>query len=225
MTESSETLEMNCEGLTPEQVGAEIRRQAELLQDGQACRLVALQPESVGIGAALETEAVFSIDGSVGDYGCMLNQGADWEIDGNAGHCVGHSTHAGRVLVRGTAGDFVGAYSLGGFVAVLGRAGNHCGYALDGGEVLIRSVVGDAAGAAMRGGVLVLANGAGEQLGKDMKGGVIFLRGQAKSVADEARLVRIKDADALRLSLLLARAGISGDAKEFRLYMPRKRES
>lgn len=214
---------MNCEGLGPEQVAAEIRRQAELVQEGQTCRLVSLNAESVGVGAAFETEAAFAVAGSVGDYCCMLNQGADWEVEGDVGHCLGHSTHSGRVLVRGTAGDLVGAFSLGGFVAVLGRAGNFCGYALDGGEVLIRSVVGDAAGASMRGGVLVLANGAGEHLGRGMEGGVIFLRGQAKSVADEVRMVRIKDADALRLSLLLARAGISGDAKEFRLYMPRKK--
>ncbi|MEM7558812.1 MAG: hypothetical protein AAF394_06785, partial [Planctomycetota bacterium] len=67
----------------------------------------------------------------------------------------------------------------------------------------------------------VLANGAGENLGIGMTGGAIYLRGEARSVAPDLRVERMRDADSMRLSLLLARAGVRGDIKEFKLYRPR----
>ena len=151
----------------------------------------------------------------------MLGAGASFEVFGDVGHSCAHSFAGGSLLVRGNTGDFLGAYAQSGFLAVLGKTGHDCGFFLNGAEIVVRSVAGDRAGGSMCGGILVLANGTGHQLGQAMTGGSIFLRGDASSIAESIRKVRMKDADNLRLSLLLARAGIKGDVKEFSLYQTR----
>ncbi len=152
----------------------------------------------------------------------MLSQSALVEVHGNAGVCCGHSLASGTVLIHGSAGDGLGAFATGGFIAVFMHASRRCAMELAGAEVFVRRVVGDEAGYGMRDGVLVLGNGAGENLGLGMTGGVIFVRGDVKSVAPTVRPARMKDAEALRLSLLLARAGIKGSAADFKGFHPRK---
>lgn len=184
--------------------------------------LMNLDPSFSGVGAGLEIGAKLLVPGNIGHFACMMGQDVDWEIKGNAGDNCGHSLASGRVLVSGSARHFAGAFATGGFVVVLGRSGKCTAYGMEGGEVLVRSVSGDRAGSRMSGGVLVLANGTGHQLGEGMTGGSIYLRGEAASLAQDVKKGRMKDADSLRLSLLLARAGIQGDVKEFHLYVPRK---
>lgn len=220
-SDQEEPVAIDCSGLDSAGISAAFHE----CEDGKSYELQNLKAEPSSFGCGISVPASIRIPGSVGDFSFLLNQETDWEVESNGGHCCGHSAASGRVLIKGTCGDFLAANATGGFVAVLGRGGDYCGFELDGGEVLVRSVVGNAAGSYMRDGVLVLANGAGEDLGKGMTGGAIYLRGKAKSVCDDVRVVRTKDAQAMRLSLLLARAGISGDVKEFKLYQARKQGS
>lgn len=173
-----------------------------------------------GLAAGLAAGAI-EVEGSVGDYLCLLAAGVSVDVRGHAGDGCGHSMVAGRILVGGNVGKYAAAYASGGFIAVLGTAGDRCGQGLAGADVLIRSKVGDEAGCCMCDGALVLGNGAGERLGVGMTGGVIFVRGDVKSKADHMRSIRLKDADSMRLSLLLARAGIKAGGVEFKAYRPR----
>lgn len=219
MGNEDEKLEkIDCASLSAKQIGNKLSS----LDDGAEVLLTGCAPSLSGLGAGSRLSAAVRVDGGAGNFACMLSSDTDWELRGDAGCGMGHSLVSGRVLATGTAMDHTGAYAQGGFIAVLGRSGQYSGFALDGGEVLIRSICGDYAGARMKAGVLVLANGTGNQLGKGMTGGDIFLRGDAESVSDCIKKHRMKDADSLRLSLLLARAGIQGDVKEFSLYRSRK---
>ncbi|MEM7475969.1 MAG: hypothetical protein AAF483_13330 [Planctomycetota bacterium] len=216
-TVSEDSIVIECSSLNARAIGEKLREiepEASVVLRGVDGRLS-------GFAAGVESEFNATVAGSVGDFAFMLCQEADWEVDGAAGHCCGHSLASGRVLIRGPAADYLGAFIQGGFIAVLGGAGNRCGYRNAGGDILIRSLVGNEAGAYMSAGDLVLANGAGENLGHGMQGGVIYLRGDAASIAPCVRHERMKDADSMRLSLLLARAGIKGDVKEFKVYRPR----
>ncbi len=165
------------------------------------------------------TQAVnIHVQGDLGDFAFMLNQCAEVDVNGNVGHCAGHSLASGGLIVNGNAGDSFGAYATGGIVASIGRAGARCGLCLSGGDVVVRSDVGDEAGLGMTGGTLVLGNSVGDHLGAGMLGGTIYVRGTIKSMAPGVREFRLKEADTMRLSLLLARAGIRAAAKEFRVY-------
>ncbi len=169
---------------------------------------------AVGLSAALN----IAIQGDVGDFSFMLNENADFDVHGDVGRCIGHSMVSGYVLVHGSAGDLFGAYACGGVLAAIGGAGNRCGLGLAGADVIVRSDVGDEAGLGMTSGALVLGKSTGDQLGLGMTGGTIYVRGAVKSLADGIREQRMKDSDTMRLSLLLARAGVRAASKEFRAY-------
>lgn len=185
--------------------------------DGSALS-IADQKSEHGFAAGLNKPLTIHINGDVGDFAFMLNQLAEIEVSGNVGSCAGHSMTSGFVLVNGNAADGFGAYATGGIVACIGRAGMRCGLGLAGGDVVVRSDVGSEAAFGMTGGTLVLGNSVGEHLGAGMTGGTIFVRGTVQSLAPGLRENRLKDSDTMRLSLLLARAGIRAAAKEFRVY-------
>ena len=171
-----------------------------------------------GLCSGLAHPITVAIEGDVGDFCYLLGNQATLEIRGHAGDCLAHSLVGGQITVQGNAGRCAAAFAQGGFVAVLGQAGEQCGVGLSGGDLLVRSRSGDRAGQDMRSGTLVLGNGTGHELGHGMTGGVIFVRGEVKSKSPHVRMDRLKDADALRLSLLLARAGIKAQSSEFKLF-------
>ena len=173
-----------------------------------------------GLATALAQPIRVTVSGNIGAFFGMLNAGADLEIAGDVGLGCGHSMTEGSVLVRGHAGAAIGAFARGGFVGVHGTAKEDSGLGLRGADIVIRQSVGPRAGHAMRRGNLVLGSDAGPELGKDCVGGTIYLRGEAASIASGLREVRMRESDAVRLGLLLVRAGIKGTAKDFRVYRP-----
>ncbi len=228
---------MDQDGMNQEE--AQYRRQTEI--DGSSLTSEALQellsrsdeeirrrlvrlPESlaaVGAGNACSIDLV--IAGSVGPYAFMLSQKGKVEIAENAGLACGHSLHSGSILVRGDCGDYLAAYAVGGLVAVYGKARDFAAFGLSGGEVVVRSRCGNAAGAQMRSGALVLGNGAGDQLGHGMTGGTIFVRGSVAGLGEGVTAAPIKDSDSLRLSLMLARAGLKTKQSEFQAFRAKER--
>jgi len=198
----------------------ELRAALERFPEQVRHRLIGLPGTLVGVGAGLDRAVDVLVDGNVGPYAFMLCQRGRIEITQNAGLACGHSFHSGNILIRGDCGSHVAAYALGGLVAVHGRAGDFAAYGLSGGEVVIRSRCGLAAGASMNSGTLIIGNGAGEELGQGMTGGTIFVRGPVDSLADGVQSVPTKDADSLRLGLLLARAGLKTKLAEFQAFRP-----
>jgi glutamate synthase domain-containing protein 3 len=209
-------IELNCAELTSRELAKQLRSSTV----DTAFRLVDVDHKQRlgGVGAGLSEEINVDIHGSVGDFLFLLGGNATFSVRGHVGDCSCHSMLSGQVVVHGNAGRCLAAYATGGFVAVLGNAGDRCGQGLAGADVLVRSKVGNLAGLGMRDGALVLGNGAGEQLGQGMTGGVIYVRGEVKSKAETLRSVRLKDADTMRLSLLLARAGIKANGADFKAY-------
>ncbi len=201
---------------TAEEIGKRLRAW-DTSVDGNTIS-IADQKCAHGFAAGLNQSFSLHIEGDLGDFAFMLNENAEIEVKGNIGSCGGHSLCSGFLLVNGNAGDGFGAYATGGIVACIGRSGMRCGLGLSGGDVVVRSDVGAEAAFGMSGGTLVLGNTVGEHLGAGMTGGTIFVRGAVRSLAPGIRENRLKDSDTMRLSLLLARAGIRAAAKEFRVY-------
>ncbi len=162
------------------------------------------------------------VDFSLGDFAAMLGNASHMEISGSVGSACGCSLAGGTVIVRGNAGPQLGIHACGGLIAVFGKAGDFCGQGLNGADVFVRSVAGRSAGFGMANGTLVLGNGAGENLGDRMSGGVIYVRGEVASVSTDVKSARLKDADTMRISLLLARVGIKSDGKESKAYRSRR---
>ncbi len=219
---ASESITLNCAELS----SRELARKLFELKGDSAVRLLASpasRPPS-SLCSGLTEHLSIEIDGNVGDFLYLLGAEANIEVHGNAGDCVGHSMVSGGVTVRGSVGHSFGAFASAGFLTSLGQAGDFCGRGLVGADVFVRSKVGSFAGFEMLSGTLVLGNGAGENLGTGMTGGVIYVRGDVKSICPGLRGVRLKDADAMRLSLLLVRAGIKANATDFKAFRSRQGE-
>lgn len=201
---------------TAEEIGRRLRAW-DTNADGNSISIVD-QKCAHGFAAGLNKPLTIQVNGDLGDFAFMLNEQAEIEVNGNIGSSAGHSLCSGFLLVNGNVGDGFGAYATGGIVACIGRAGMRCGLGLAGGDVVVRSDVGAEAAMGMTSGTLVLGNAVGEHLGAGMTGGTVYVRGIVKSLAPGIRENRLKDSDTMRLSLLLARAGIRAAAKEFRVY-------
>jgi methylamine---glutamate N-methyltransferase subunit B len=195
----------------------ELHAQLSSLATDTAVHLV-VEKRIAGICAGLDHQVSVAIDGDVGDFAFMLSDKTNYDVSGSAGICCGHSFASGNILIRGSAGNCLAAYATGGFIAVHAKAGKRCAMGLAGAEVFVRRATGDEAGYCMQEGALVLGNGAGENVGFGMTGGIIYIRGEVKSVAPHARQVRMKEAEALRLSLFLARAGIKSGNADFKVF-------
>lgn len=208
----------NCAEWSASELNAKLRELAE----GASVELTGYAPQAgqMGLGCGLERRVNIDVVGGVGDFLFFLGAEASLDVRGSAGDCLGHSMRSGRITVSGSAANAVAAYATGGFIAVLGQARDYCAQGLSGADVFVRSRVGNQAGHAMRDGTLVLGNGCGEQLGSQMTGGVIYVRGEVASKAPGLRSERMKNADLLRLSLLLAEAGIKSQGSEFQVFRP-----
>ncbi|GAB5404525.1 MAG: hypothetical protein Aurels2KO_27560 [Aureliella sp.] len=211
-----EEITIECGGLSAMDIAEKVRS----VESGKVAKLMGGEKlHSVGGGQWAAEKLV--VDCSLGDFAAMLGNSSHTEISGNVGSACGCSLAGGTVIVRGSAGNQLAIHAAGGFVAVFGKAGDFCGQGLDGADVFVRSLVGRSAGFAMASGTLVLGNGAGENLGHRMRGGVIYVRGEVASVSPDVKSFRLKDADTMRISLLLARVGIKSDGKDFKAYRPR----
>lgn len=213
----------SCADWSPGELAEKLRE----LEAGAAVELAGHNPRPGhgGLCSGLSQRLTLEIVGDVGNFFFFLGAEASIDVRGGAGDCVAHSMRSGRVTVTGNVGHSVAAYATGGFVAVLGQAGERCGEGLSGADVFVRSRCGHQAGFAMRNGTLVLGNGCGEELGARMTGGVIYVRGEVGSKAPNLRPDRMKDADTLRLSLLLARSGIRSTGSDFQVFRAREATS
>lgn len=176
-----------------------------------------------GFACGVRREIPIVAQGSIGDFAFLLGEAAAVDVEGDAGSWCGHSMASGSLVVHRSCADYFGAFATGGLIAVLGHAADRCGFRMSGADIFVRSTAGNEAGHGMCDGVMVIGNGAGKNLGYSMTGGTIYVRGDVESVAEGVRSFRMKDADTMRLSLLLARAGVKGgETREFKAYRPAK---
>ncbi len=215
------TTTIDCIGLSHvdlyNQLASSSEEQAILLVGGTPT----LAPAFSGVVPASSVTVSFDL----GDFAGLLGRFTALEVDGNVGIGCGSSLQSGTLLVRRKSSHYLASHAKGGLIAALGSSGDFCGFGLNGGDVFVRSAVGKYAGCQMRGGTLVLGNGAGKELGRGATGGVIYVRGDTVSVSDDVKPFRMKDPDLMRLTLLLARAGIKSDGKDFRAFRPKAGKS
>ncbi len=214
---SDDKIRWDCSGWS----SAELAQRLRALDAGATVELsgYSQQPDQAGLLSGQSQRLTIDVAGEVGHFLYFLGAEASIHVRG-VGDCAGHSMRSGRLAVSGNAARSLAAFAKGGFVAVLGQAAERCGEGLAGGDVFVRSRVGAMAGYAMRGGTLVLGNGCGERLGEEMTGGVIYVRGEVASKGANLRVDRMKPADSLRLSLLLADAGVKASGGDFQVFRP-----
>lgn len=215
--ENNDELTIDATGLTHDQ----LQNQFAGIAPEAKVQVVGLSDNLGGVLAGCDHALELFFSSSLGSFAFMAARHAVIEVSGNVATGCGHSLQSGSILIRGDAGGFLAAYAAGGYLAVHGRADDYVGYGLSGADVLVRGKCGNAVGANMRSGTLVLGNGCGENLGQGMTGGAIYVRGEVGSVADNVQSGRLREADTIRLSLMLVRAGLKTTFEKFQVFRPK----
>ena len=206
---------IDARGLDLKQVNAEIRE--ALANEGSAC--VKNANGLYGLGSGLGS-GVFKIEGDVGDYIGMVNNGAEIIIEGNAGNFLGDNMISGKISLTGDSGYGAAMYCYGGTVHIRGNAGDFTGTMNKGATVIIGGDVGHDVGTYMVKGDIIIGGNAGKNLGNYIIRGAVYLRGEAESLGNNMKEERLNDEEKARLKKLLAAGDFEMDPGELRKFVP-----
>ncbi len=156
--------------------------------------------------------------GDVGDFALSGASDVDCSVQGNVGHNFGCAMVSGNASVSGSAGDALMSFARGGIVVLKGNAGRRVGCGMQGGDAIIVGSVGLQAAFEMRSGTIIIGGSVGPMLGLGAKGGTIYVNGKVSTVAPDVEEDRMRDADRLKLSLLLLKGGLELSSTSWRVF-------
>jgi glutamate synthase domain-containing protein 3 len=167
---------------------------------------------AVGLNAPVRVD----IGGHAGYYAAGMNKFATVVVHGNAGPGVAENMMSGRVEVTGFASGGAGASAHGGLLVIRGDAGLRCGISLKGGDIVVGGEVGSFSAFMAQAGRMVICGDAGDGLGDSLYEAVIYVRGKVRSLGADARFEPMGERDHAAVRELLAAAGLSHPASEFK---------
>jgi len=126
------------------------------------------------------------IEGSLGYFGCGLNDGPNVRISGRVGWSFAENMMAGAVVVEKNAGSTFGAAIRGGDLVCRGSVGSRTGIDQKGGSILVGGDTGAFSGFMMQRGRMVICGNAGKNLGDSMYDGIIYVGGEIKNLGVDA---------------------------------------
>jgi len=172
------------------------------------------------IGVGLDVPVEVEINGHVGYYCGGMNKQASIRIRGNAGTGVAENMMSGLVHVMGDASQSAGATGCGGLLIIDGDAAARCGISMKGIDILVKGSIGAMSAFMAQAGSLVVLGDAGDALGDSIYEALIFVRGNVKSLGTDCIEKPMTEDDRERLSDVLRRGGIDGEARieDFRMY-------
>jgi methylamine---glutamate N-methyltransferase subunit B len=170
------------------------------------------------LGTGVASNVPWSFQGRLGDYCFGAAANLECKVDGEVGHGFAEMMQSGIIEVRGNAGDALMGFGKSGLIVVHGNTGRRAGVGLDGGELIVKGSVGSQAGFEMQSGTIIIFGSAGSMLGLDARGGTIYVGGEVESTSANLEEDRIREADRLRLSLLLLKAGIETKPASWKVF-------
>ncbi len=145
------------------------------------------------IGIGISTRKIgrdfkIRLEGYPGNCLANLNDGATFEVHGNAADDLADTMHSGRIVIHGSARDVVGQALQGGEIYIRGTVGNRAAiqmreYKSHRPYLVVGETADDYLAEYMAGGVVVVLNLSNERspvgnyVGTGMVGGAIYIRG------------------------------------------------
>lgn len=170
------------------------------------------------IAVGLTQPAQIEIKGHVGYYCAGMNAAASVIVDGHAGTGLAENIMSGLVRVRGDASQAAAASGRGGLVVIEGNAGARCGISMKGVAIVVGGSVGHMSAFMGQAGALVVCGQTGRDLGDSLYEAEIFVAGAVASLGADCVERDMTPADVEKVTDLLDRAGMAGDAARFRHY-------
>ncbi|MDM5148055.1 GXGXG motif-containing protein [Candidatus Persebacteraceae bacterium Df01] len=159
---------------------------------------------AVGILNRLQLE----IDGSLGYFGCGLNDGPTVRISGRVGWSCAENMMSGVVEIAKNAGSTFGAALRGGDLVCHGDVGGRTGICMKGGTIIVGGRTGAFSGFMMQRGRMIVLGDAGGNLGDTMYDGIIYVGGKIDNLGVDAVEGEMTDADCAWLRRKLSLYGM-----------------
>ena len=217
LSQDQNEISLDVSGLTSREVNAQLRSLIDASAAIVRVRIVGAEQQDNLVTAIPPAQILIS--GDVGNFCAAALRNADVEILGSAETGVAHSLQSGVVTVRNSCSAAAGAMAEGGLIVIHGDAGARCGAGLNGADIVVEGSVGPYAGMYMRQGTIVVLGRLGPMAGTGSTGGTWFVQGEVDNRPKQLVESRLKDADKLRLGLLLLNSGMDANAKDFRKYV------
>jgi methylamine---glutamate N-methyltransferase subunit B len=197
--------------LTTDEINMILANAKALIEVQNCCR-----QDCIGTGVASNVPWFFR--GRLGDY-CFCGQSdLECKVEGSVGHGCAELMQSGMLEVRGNAGHALMGFAKGGLVVVHGNAKHRAGVGMAGGELIITGTVEAQAGFEMQSGSIIIFGSVGAMLGQGARSGTIYVAGEVESVSENVEEDRIREADKLRLSLLLLKASIESKPTHWKVF-------
>lgn len=196
----------DAEGMDTTAINCKIR---ELMRAGHGHITMKNPGAKHSLAAGILNRLRLDIEGSVGYFGCGLNDGPNIRISGRAGWSCAENMMSGTVVVDKNAGSTFGAAIRGGDLVCRGDVGGRAGVCMKGGTILIGGRAGAFCGFMMQRGRMIILGDAGGNLGDTMYDGLIYVGGKIASLGVDAAETEMTAADCKWLNDKLALYGIS----------------
>jgi len=168
----------------------------ELMADGVGAITVTNPGAKHSLGVGILNRLKLAFAGSLGYFGCGLNDGPNVTVSGRVGWSFAENMMAGTAVVEKNAGSTFGAAMRGGDLVCRGDAGGRTGIDMKGGTIIIGGRSGAFSGFMMQRGRLVVLGDAGKNLGDSMYDGVIYVGGKVHGLGVDCVAADMTDADA-----------------------------
>jgi glutamate synthase domain-containing protein 3 len=197
--------EVDAASMCTREINLKIR---ELMQQGYGSIAVRNPGAKHSLGVCILNRLNLTFDGSLGYFGCGLNDGPNVRINGRVGWSCAENMMAGTVVVEKTAGSTFGAALRGGDLVCKGDVGSRTGIDMKGGTIIVGGRTGMNSGFMMQRGRMVILGDAGPNLGDSMYDGTIYIAGKYESLGVDAVESEITDIDIQWLSKKLSIYGL-----------------
>lgn len=198
--------EFDAANMTGSEINLKLR---ELMRHGFGSILMKNPGAKHALAVGLLNRLNLTIDGSLGYFGCGLNDGPNIHIKGRVGWSCAENMMAGTVVIEKNAGSTFGAAMRGGDLVCKGDVGARVGIDMKGGTIIIGGRAGAFCGFMMQRGRMVILGDAGKNLGDSMYDGTIYVGGKIAGLGVDAVPAEMTDLEASWLERKLKIYGLA----------------
>ncbi len=176
-------VEIDAEGRDAREVNQEI---AAKMHDGYGTITVLNPGAKHSLGVGILNRLKLNFKGSLGYFGCGLNDGPNIHISGRVGWSCAENMMSGTVVIEHNAGSTFGAAIRGGDLVCKGDVGSRTGIDMKGGTIIVGGRTGAFSGFMMQRGRMIVLGDAGPNLGDSMYDGIIYVGGKIAGLGVDA---------------------------------------
>jgi len=201
-----ESAEFDAADMEISEINLKIR---ELMKSGVGTITINNPRAKHSLGVGILNRLNLNFNGSLGYFGCGLNDGANIHITGRVGWSCAENMMAGTIVIEKNAGSLFGAAIRGGDLVCKGQAGARVGIDQKGGTIIVGDSVGAFTGFMMQRGRMIILGDAGDNLGDSMYDGTIYVGGSIASLGVDCVEVELTELDKRYLEGKLSLYGMS----------------